>query len=275
VRASPIAALATSSASRDRRLTILHVAPHPDDELIGPPAALMALRDAGHRVVNLAMSLGRPHDRARRRNELEEAGRRAGFEVRIPNDLPRISADDDLETAQGDVERILARYIDALEPAIVVSPSPHDRHHGHEAVARGVREELARRRRPPAWWMWALWGTLPFPTLAVTFDERRLRQILEALGAYAGELARNDYRRLVTGRAQAQAILGAELVFGFGAPGLHAEYAELLTEVRRSEGAWWFGEARLLDPTQPIAGTAARRADAWLDAPSAAQLLLA
>jgi LmbE family N-acetylglucosaminyl deacetylase len=29
-------------------MLVLHLAPHPDDELIGAPATLMALRDAGH-----------------------------------------------------------------------------------------------------------------------------------------------------------------------------------------------------------------------------------
>jgi LmbE family N-acetylglucosaminyl deacetylase len=269
-----IALYPTDSDPQNGSLTVLHVAPHPDDELIGAPAALMAMQDKGHRIVNLAMSLGRPRDWKRRRDELTEASRRARFDVRIPNDLPRISADDDLDVAQQDVERILSRYLDALEPALVVSPSPHDRHHGHEVVARGIRAELARRTSPPTWWMWALWGTLPFPTLAVTFDKDRLEQIRGALGAYTGELSRNDYRRLVASRAEAQAVLGAELVFGFGAPGLDACYAELLTEVRRVDGSWLFGEARCLDPERPLAGATTWPADAWVNAPSAAQLVL-
>ena len=38
---------------------VLAVSPHPDDELLGAGATLMALRDAGWRVINLAASLGR------------------------------------------------------------------------------------------------------------------------------------------------------------------------------------------------------------------------
>ena len=34
--------------------TVLHLSPHPDDEIAGMPATLMALRDAGWRVVNVA-----------------------------------------------------------------------------------------------------------------------------------------------------------------------------------------------------------------------------
>ena len=42
------------------------------------PATLMALRDAGWRIVNLACGLGRPAQHQRRRAEVEEACRRAG-----------------------------------------------------------------------------------------------------------------------------------------------------------------------------------------------------
>ena len=48
-------------------MRVLHISPHPDDELVGAPATLMALRDAGHEVTNLALSLGRPEDHDRRR----------------------------------------------------------------------------------------------------------------------------------------------------------------------------------------------------------------
>jgi LmbE family N-acetylglucosaminyl deacetylase len=41
-------------------LTVLHLAPHPDDEVLGAGATLLGLREAGHRVINLACSRGRP-----------------------------------------------------------------------------------------------------------------------------------------------------------------------------------------------------------------------
>jgi hypothetical protein len=52
---------------------------------------------------------------------------------------------------------------------------------------------------------------------------------LAALDAYAGELERNDYRAVLEGRSRADARLGSERVFGFGATGQpDAERAELL-----------------------------------------------
>jgi hypothetical protein len=64
-----------------------------------------------------------------------------------------------------------------------------------------------------------LWGNLPLPTITVPFDRRRLDEITAALEAHEQELERNDYRRLVRGRAEMNAARGPELVFGFGSPG--------------------------------------------------------
>ena len=213
---------------------VLHVAPHPDDEVLGAGATLMALRDAGHRVVNLAWGLGRPEDEARRRAELEEACRRAGFElvVRRP------------------VQEVLAAH----DVTIVVSPSEHDAHPAHRSVARAVRDALEHAGAGgPAWWTWSLWTDLAAPTLVTLFGHERLDEVLGALAAHRGELERNDYAALVPARATAARVRGAELVFGFGAPGFEAgPYAELLAEARLTPQGWLPGEPRVLDPERPL-----------------------
>ncbi len=253
----------------------LHVSPHPDDELIGAPATLMALRDAGWRVVNLACGLGRPAQRQRREAELREACRLAGFELRLPRRPVAISAGDDLASAQAALGEIAAEAISELRPQVVVSPSPHDRHPGHEIVARAVRDAL--RERPgeaPPWWMWGLWGGLALPTLGVAFGADRLEEIFAALAAHEGELKRRDYRRLVRARAEASALLGPELLLGFGdSADAGAPYAELLTEVFLDDGLWCLGPARWLDPAEPLAGPTAVEVADWLEAPSLAARL--
>jgi LmbE family N-acetylglucosaminyl deacetylase len=87
---------------------VLHVAPHPDDELLGAPAHLMALRDAGWRVVNVAVSLGRPGDRVRRRAEVGEACRRAGFELVVLDPPVVVGRGDGDAAAQADLGQRLA-----------------------------------------------------------------------------------------------------------------------------------------------------------------------
>ncbi len=228
-------------------MTVLHLAPHPDDELIGAPAVLMALRDAGRRVVNAACSLGGPDDRERRREELGEACRRARFELVLP-DVPIAmseSVGDDLDQAQADLAAWLRGLLGEHRPDLVISPSPHDRHSGHEVVGRAVRDVLAGQ--PGArWWMWGLWADLPLPTVLVGFAEDRLQEILWALEAHAGEIARNDYRALVRGRAQANAVLGTERVFGWGREQEATPYAEVLTDVARLDERWRLGAPQRL-----------------------------
>ena len=120
--------------------TVVHVAPHPDDEAVGCPGALLHLSDRGWRVVSVIASLGFPEQRDRRRAEAEEASRRAGF-VPVFLDPPLdISVGDDLALATVRVATEVPGIVAEYDASIVVSPSPHDVHHGHEVVGRGVQQ---------------------------------------------------------------------------------------------------------------------------------------
>jgi LmbE family N-acetylglucosaminyl deacetylase len=206
--------------------TAVHFSPHPDDEVLGAPGALFALRDAGWRIVNVACSLGRPEQRDRRLRELEEACRRARFELRI----------DDVEPA---------RVLEELQPELVVAPSPHDRHPFHEEVARDVLTAVAAAG-PATVWLWSLWGESALPSLALELTDARLDEIEHALAAHEGELARTDFKRLLRAQADAYGVIGAERIYDFGAPALPFPRAELLTEIALENGRWRLCEPRVL-----------------------------
>jgi LmbE family N-acetylglucosaminyl deacetylase len=234
--------------------TVLAVSPHPDDELLGAPALLMALRDAGWRVVNLVCSLGREGDRERRRREVTAACQAAGFQLVVPNEPPPISSDADLAAAQPVLAGLIAGVIDSSGADIVVGPSPHDGHHGHEVVGRAVRDALEAGVAQMAVAFWAVWGDLPLPNLIVRFSGERLSEIQGALRSHAGELARNRLDLLVESRAVASAVLGPERVFGFGIAGGPHRYAELLMHVIWSRKAGWrLAAPREFDPQDPVA----------------------
>jgi LmbE family N-acetylglucosaminyl deacetylase len=229
--------------------TAVHLSPHPDDETLGAPATLLQLLDADWQVVNVVATLGRElTQHARRRAEAEHAAAIAGWELRV------VASVGDLAT---------------LRPDVWISPSPHDGHPTHERVARELRDLIERSGAPSRWWMWGGWADLPMPTMYVPFGESLLERALHVLDAYAGELARNDYRRLLRARATANAVLGSERVFGFGAAAASpASYAELLTEVVFDGSTWalgppriWSADAELVDPTAEDIGW-------WLHAPS-------
>jgi LmbE family N-acetylglucosaminyl deacetylase len=254
------------------RRTLLHLAPHPDDELLGGPAIMLALQASGHRIINLACGMGRAADRERREGEARESSRRTGFELVIPDRQVAIGSADDLDAAQPELAALIADLVRREAVDIVFSPSPHDRHPGHEVVGRAALDALSRlERKTPAWWMWGLWADLPFPNLIAYFGQERLRQVLRALDAHAGELERNDYRRLVRGRAEANAVLGPERIFGLGAPGGRGELAELATEVLWRDGDWLLGSPRELDPDQPLVESTPVSLSAWLREPSLTQ----
>jgi LmbE family N-acetylglucosaminyl deacetylase len=254
------------------RLTLLHLAPHPDDEVLGGPAIMLALHSSGHRIINLACSLGRPKDLERRQAEARDSASRTGFELIVPSRPAALGPGDDLDAAQAELATLIAELVRSEAVDVVFSPSPHDRHPGHEVVGRAALDALTPfEDAAPAWWMWALWADLPFPTLITHFGPERLRQILDAVDAHAGELERNDYRRLVRGRAEATAVLGPERVFGFGARGGRGEFAELATEVVLGDGEWRLGRPRELDPGDPLAEPGRESLTAWLAAPSLTQ----
>lgn len=248
--------------------TVVHLAPHPDDEALGAPALLLALRASGCRVVNVACSLGRPEQRARRGTEVAEACRRAGFELEILDPPVALSRSDDLDRAQETLVARIGELVAAVSADVVIGPSPHDRHPGHELVGRAARDALASPEMPRLW-MWGLWADLPLPTLFFGFGDAELDAATHVLRAHAEEVARNDYVALLRSRAAASRVLGAERVFGFGAPARPEPYAELLTEVVFADGDWWAGPARPLlagDGLQPIRRD--RRLGWWMDAPS-------
>jgi LmbE family N-acetylglucosaminyl deacetylase len=228
--------------------TVLHVAPHPDDEAVGCPAALLHLLDRGWQVVSLITSLGFAGQWDRRRAEAEEAARRAGFVPLFLDPPLNLDLDGDLDAAADRLAAELPALAQEYDARVVVSPSPHDVHHGHEAVGRGVQRALAALPDTTRWWMWGVWGDLPAPNVFYAFDERILARAAHILDAYSGELERNDYQRYLAGRAQANAVMGSERVFGFGAP-LASEhpYAELLTEVRLIDGRFMASEPHRLD----------------------------
>jgi LmbE family N-acetylglucosaminyl deacetylase len=250
-------------------LVVLHLAPHPDDESIAVPATLLALREERHRVVNVACSLGRPEQASRREAEVREACRRARFELVVLDPPLSISRGDDLAAAEARLTLWLEQRIDADGVELIVSPSPHDGHYGHEVIGRAARRAIERSRTRPRWWMWGLWADLPLPTLLTVFDQQRLDEALHVLAAHVGELERNDYADLVRCRGVTNRVLGAERIFGFGTRGLDAPYAEVLTEAALADGGWMAYEPRTLDASAPLEGRpSTRELSWWLDEPS-------
>lgn len=234
-------------------MTVLHVSPHPDDELLGAGATLSLLQQSGWTVVNLACSLGRPVDYERRRAELKEAADRSGYRTIIADPPAALSRTDNMGEARKRITVELTRVLQTFAPAIVVSPQPYDGHHGHEIVGQTVQDVLRKEALGGLlWWQWGWWRELPRPTLYVPFEEDILKRVEYALAAYEGENARNDYLAAYRAKATLQPVLGSERIFGYGTGRASASpYAELLTENLWDGTTWLPGSPRILHPEHP------------------------
>jgi LmbE family N-acetylglucosaminyl deacetylase len=254
--------------------TILHVAPHPDDEAVGCPGALLHLQDRGWDVVSVIASLGFSGQEERRRAEATDAAERAGFTPVFLDPPLNLDLDGDLSLATHRVATELPNLVEEHGAAIVVSPSPHDVHHAHEAVGRGVQRAMAALPPTMRWWMWGVWGDLPAPNVYYGFDAVVLDRALQILDAYGGELERNDYRPFLTGRAAANAVMGSERVFGFGSPAASPHpYADLVTEVRLVDGRFMASEPHHLDLGPAPSAPYNVDLTPWLDAPTAHEMV--
>lgn len=261
-----------ASPTRTNR-TVVHVSPHPDDEVLGSPGALLLLRAAGWTVINFIATMGRREDRERRAREAASASEAAGFILETPAEPIGLSGSDDLRLGFELVRLELASLLADVEPSLVVAPSPHDAHHAHEVVSRAAIQAVQDCPSPPRLWMWGLWGDLPFPTVLAPFGEDVLALADEVLSCYAGEVGRNDYRALLASRSRANAILGAERVFGFGAQGNSKPFADLLTECFVGPDGWTLAEPRLINPpAEPMPCHAEQTIEWWLGAPSPSEL---
>lgn len=260
------------------RPTALLLSPHPDDELLGCPAHLLALRDAGWRIVNLPLSMGSNESRrSRRRRELELACRRAGFELMAGSEqlgMPSTrSAAGDGAALDRAVQRVCA-LAGELDATLLVAPSPHDDHPAHEWTGRLALASL-RAGAAERLWLWGLWADVALPNSLCVFDAGRLEEIEQALAAHAGELSRNDFSRLLRGRAQAGAVLLPERILGYGSEGLPAgALAEGICEVYLGGGGeLLLAQGRLFEAASfaPGAPEGPGRPAGWLDEPSPRQ----
>lgn len=248
---------------------VLSVAPHPDDEVIAAGPVCIDLIAAGHDVHVLLASLGRPEQRERRLLEARAAAMVGGWSLHSPDMPAAIGAHDDLVVAQSFIAQQVQALAQELNADIVIAPSPHDAHHGHEVVGRAVTEAL-RGNDGVRWWAWALWGHLPRTTLIHPVDAGTMQVAVTALDAYRGENDRNDYRRLLVGGSEAAAVLGPERAFGFGTARVSdLPYASLFLELEARGGSWETCSPGILDVTSVRAGRAPTgHVATWLDEPS-------
>lgn len=202
---------------------VLIFSPHPDDECIIGGLALRLMREAGMRVINVAVTQGSNKARqAARLAELRDACDYLGFELlqTAPQGLESVNVKAraaDPPVWRASVEMI-AGIIAEQRPEIVFFPHDSDWNSTHIGTHYLLVDALARL--PPEFSCHVVetefWGAMATPNLMVESSVPDLADMMTALSFHVGEVQRNPYHLLVPAWMQDNVRRGGELVGGQG-----------------------------------------------------------
>lgn len=218
--------------------------PHPDDECIIGGLALRMFREAGVRVVNVAVTQGSKKERqAARWSELRAACEYLGFDLveTVPGGLERIN----VKTRQQDVANwnasvgvitaILARH----RPSVIFFPHDADWNSTHVGTHHLVMDAL--ERLPADFTCTAIetefWGAMASPNLMVESTPDDVGEMMTALSFHVGEVERNPYHLLLPAWMQDNVRRGGELVGGQGGAAPDFSYCTLYRLRKWRDGA--------------------------------------
>lgn len=223
----------------------LYFAPHPDDESIIGALALRLFREAGVRIVNVAVTLGRKKERRQARlAELRQACAFLGYELEL-------SAPDGFEEVhvgtrqheptrwQSMVDR-MAQLLDRYHPVAVFFPHDRDWNSTHVGTHYLIVDALGRMG--PGFgcrvFETEFWGAMEDPNLMVEIAPSLLADLIAATTFHVGEVQRNPYHLTLPAWMMDNVRRGAELVGGQGAAAPSFLFAQLF-RFRLWRGGRW------------------------------------
>lgn len=202
---------------------VLIFSPHPDDECIIGGFALRLLREAGMRVINVAVTQGSRHDRrAARWDELQAACGYLGFGLiatetgGLQNINVRTRAQEPARWQQS--VSTIAAILGDQQPAAVLFPHDADWNSTHVGTHHLLMDALARQAPEFSTFVveTEFWGAMASPNLMVESSVDDVAEMVTALSFHAGEVQRNPYHLLVPPWMQDNVRRGGELVGGQG-----------------------------------------------------------
>jgi LmbE family N-acetylglucosaminyl deacetylase len=197
--------------------------PHPDDECLIGALPLRLLRQAGMRVINVAVTQGSNKARqAERWRELQAACEFIGFDLlpTAPNGLEKINP----TTRQDDpghwraAVAVIAELLRAQRPAVIFFPHEHDWNSTHIGTHWLVMDALRALGGDFACFLveTEFWGAMDDPNLLVESSEDDVADLIAALTFHVGEVRRNPYHLVFPAWLQDNVRRGGELVGGQG-----------------------------------------------------------
>ena len=203
--------------------TALIFSPHPDDECIIGCFALRLLREAGMRVINVAVTQGSNKERQQARwNELKNACDWLGFELEqtAPHGLEKITAKTRATDPQhwAAAVKVVAASLTKNQPRVIFFPHELDWNSSHIGTHFLVMDAL---KNLPASFHTMLvetefWGQMQSPNLMVESSAEDVADLLAALSFHVEEVRRNPYHLRMPAWLIDNVRRGAELVGGQG-----------------------------------------------------------
>lgn len=202
---------------------VLIFSPHPDDECIIGGLALRLQREAGWRVVNVAVTQGSKRERqAARLAELQAACTHLGFdlvtlgEAGLSQVTPKARTTD--PAAWSLKVKSIADVLREHRPRAILFPHAEDWNGTHIGVHHLVMDALATLGPDFATALveTEFWGQNYRPNLLVETSVEELTELITALTFHVGEVQRNPYHLTLPAWMTNNVRLGGETVGGQG-----------------------------------------------------------
>jgi LmbE family N-acetylglucosaminyl deacetylase len=197
-------------------------APHPDDECIIGALPLRLGREAGFKVINVAVTQGSGLKRQPERwVEVSNACQYLGWGLleTIPGGLMSVTTKtrDTDPAAWAEKVAVIAKIISEHKPSVVVCPHNNDYHSAHIGTHYLVVDALKAANHSCTIVQSEFWRQMEAPNALIATNEQDTADLIAALACHVEEVRRNPYHLRLPGWMADNVRRGAEVCGGQGA----------------------------------------------------------
>ncbi|SMC28798.1 N-acetylglucosaminyl deacetylase, LmbE family [Andreprevotia lacus DSM 23236] len=220
---SSLAGLTASAATGSTEAPVVMIfAPHPDDECIIGALPLRLGREAGFKVINVAVTQGSNLKRQPERwAELKNACDYLGWDLleTIPGGLMGVGTKtrDSDPVAWAEKVSVVAKLIAEHKPAVCVFPHDNDYHSAHIGTHYLVVDALKEAGHDCVVALTEFWRQMDGPNALIATNNTDTADLIAALACHVEEVRRNPYHLRLPGWMADNVRRGAEVCGGQGA----------------------------------------------------------
>ncbi|WP_348945647.1 PIG-L family deacetylase [Chitinibacter sp. FCG-7] len=197
-------------------------APHPDDECIIGALPLRLGREAGFKVINVAVTQGSNAKRQPERwVEVKNACDYLGWGLleTIPGGLMSVTTKtrNDDPAAWAEKVAVVAKIISEHKPAVVVCPHDNDYHSAHIGTHYLIVDALKAANHSCVLVQSEFWRQMEAPNALIATNLQDTADLIAALACHVEEVRRNPYHLRLPGYMADNVRRGAEVCGGQGA----------------------------------------------------------